>query len=328
MQSIILVAGLGTRMRPHTFTTAKPLLPVAGYPVLKYIVDRLVAIPQMDELIFVVGHLGEQIEAWVKANYATPARFFVQHELNGQAPAVALTRAAVQGSAIIIFGDGIIETDTSGLDTFADDAIAFVQEVEDPSRLGVAVMENGLVTRFVEKPETPVSKLALIGMYFVRDMPWMFAAIDEQIARNIRTKGEFYLADTFSLMVSQGARFRTRVVESWVDAGTMESWIETNRVMLERNGSREIPAVASKIIPPVFIGDGARISGSTIGPYASVSENAVIENSAVRDSVVCENARVENSTLEESVVGRGAVVRGFRGKLNVGEMSEVVGVSK
>lgn len=323
MKSIILAAGLGTRMRPHTFTTAKPLLPVAGQPTLKYILDLLVAVPQMEELVFVVGHLGEQIETWVKANYKMPARFFVQRELNGQAPAVALTRDAVRGAALVLFGDGILNADLAGLDQFRDDAIAFVKEVDDPSRLGVALVENGWITKFVEKPATPVSKLALAGMYFVREMSQMYAAIDEQIAKNIRTKGEFYLADTFNLMVTQGARMRTQEIKTWLDAGTIESWIECNRLMLERNGSREIPTTASNIIPPVFIGDGARIAGSTIGPFVSISENATIENSTLRDSIICADARVRDCALDQSVVGAGANLRGVRGKVNIGSMSAV-----
>ncbi len=325
MKSIILVAGLGTRMRPHTYSTVKPLLPVAGYPILKYILDMLVATRGMEELVFVVGHLGEQIEAWVKANYKMPARFFVQRELNGQAPAVALTRGAVDGSAVIIFGDGIIEADTSGLADFRDDAIAFVQEVADPSRLGVAVVEQGLITQFIEKPATPISKLALAGMYYVREMKRMYAAIDEQIAKNLRTKGEFYIADAFNVLLSHGAKLRARTIRTWIDAGTIESWLEANRLLLERNGSREIPTTNSRVIPPVFIGDGARIADSIIGPYASISAGAVIENSTVRDSIVCESAQVRGATLEQSVVGAGAIVRGVRGKLNVGSASVVDG---
>ena len=323
MKSIILVAGLGTRMRPHTFTTAKPLLPVAGHPTLKYILDMLAAIPEMEEFVFVVGHLGDQVEAWVKANYKMPARFFVQAVLNGQAPAVALTRDAGRGAALVLFGDGILDADLAGLQDFRDDAIAFVQAVDDPSRLGVARVENGLITKFVEKPATPVSKLALAGMYFVREMPQMYAAIDEQIAKNIRTKGEFYLADTFNVMLAQGARMRAREIKTWIDAGTIESWIECNRLMLDRNGSREIPTTASQIIPPVFIGDGARIVNSTIGPYASISENAVIENSTIRDSIVLAGAQVRDSTLAQSIVGVAANVRGVRGKVNVGSMSVI-----
>ncbi|MBI3913281.1 MAG: NTP transferase domain-containing protein [Chloroflexi bacterium] len=323
MKSIILVAGLGTRMRPHTFTTAKPLLPVAGYPTLKYILDMLAAIPAMDEFVFVVGHLGDQIETWVKANYKMPAHFFVQRELNGQAPAVALTRESVRGAALVLFGDGILDADFAGLSDFRDDAIAFVQAVADPSRLGVALVENGLITKFVEKSPTPVSKLALAGMYFVREMPQMYAAIDEQIAKNIRTKGEFYLADTFNVMLAQGARMCAREIKTWVDAGTIESWIECNRLMLERNGSREIPTTASQIIPPVFIGDGARIVNSTIGPFVSISENAVIENSRVSNSIVFAGAQIRDCELRESIIGEQANVRGARGKLNVGKSSIV-----
>ncbi len=325
MKSIVLVAGLGTRMRPHTFTTAKPLLPVAGYPILQYILDALVAIPQMEELVIVVGHLGEQIEEWVRANYQMPARFFIQRELNGQAPAVALTRGAADGSAIIIFGDGILEADTTGLADFRDDGIVFVQEVADPSRLGVAMVQEGYIARFIEKPQTPVSKLALAGMYFVREMKPMYAAIDEQIAKNIRTKGEFYIADTFNILLERGARWRTRAIHAWHDAGTIESWLETNRVLLEKNGSREIPTSASKIIPPVFIADGAQISNSTIGPHASISANAVIENSTVRDSIVFQAARIANSDLSASVIGAHATVRDFRGTLNVGDSSVLAG---
>ncbi|MBI3740207.1 MAG: NTP transferase domain-containing protein, partial [Chloroflexi bacterium] len=174
MKSIVLVAGLGTRMRPHTFTTPKPLLPVAGHPILKYILDMLAAIPQMEEFDIVVGHFGDQIQAWVEAHYKIPARFFLQQNFDGQAPAVALTRPTVRGDAIIIFGDGILQADFSGLADFRADALAFVKAVDDPSRLGVALVENDFVTRLIEKPATPVSKLALAGMYYVREMKKMY----------------------------------------------------------------------------------------------------------------------------------------------------------
>jgi glucose-1-phosphate thymidylyltransferase len=194
MKVIIPLAGFGKRLRPHTYTKPKPLVNVAGKPVLGHILDRLNNL-DIEEIIFIVGYLGEQIEEYVEATYKFHTRYIEQNELLGQAHAIYLAKDHVREPVLIIFVDTIFEADLKALAELTADGAIYVKEVDDPRRFGVVTLQDGFITHFVEKPSTPVSNLAVTGVYYIKDAPMLFECIDELIARNIQTQGEYFLAD-------------------------------------------------------------------------------------------------------------------------------------
>ena len=328
MKVIVPLAGFGKRMRPHTWSKPKPLVNVAGKPVLGYILDKLADLDvEVDELIFIVGWLGEQIQEYYEASgYPYPASFVEQKEMLGQAHAIWLAREHLEGPVLIIFVDTIFEADLADLDTSGLDGMLYVKEVEDPRRFGVAVVgDDGLVTGLVEKPDTFENRLAVVGVYYIRDGDWLTRAIEELMARDIQTKGEFYLADAFTLMIEQGANFGVRAVSIWEDCGTPKDVLKTNRYFLEngRDNVDEAATVHSVIIPPVYIAPSARVERSIIGPYVTIAEGSVVLRSIVRDSIIDEGVYIDDTTLDQSLIGKDAIVRGRYQVLNVGDSARL-----
>lgn len=322
MKVIIPLAGFGTRLRPHTFTKPKPLVNVAGKPVLGHILDKLANL-DVEEIVFVTGYLGDQIEAYVSANYHFPARYVEQKELKGQAHALYLTRDYVQGPVLIIFVDTIFETDLSNLSHVEGDGVLYVKRVEDPRRFGVAVLEDGHVTKLIEKPSTFEHNLAVIGVYYIRDSQWLMRAIDELIRRDIKTQGEYFLADALQLMIDQGARMVANELEVWEDCGKPETVLHTNRYLLDQGHGQVVSTENSIIIEPVYIAQSATVVNSIIGPYVTIADEGVIKNSIVRDSIIDERAHIEGAMLSGSLIGRDAKVSGSFERLNVGDSSQV-----
>lgn len=324
MKAIILLAGLGTRLRPHTYSRPKPLVNVAGKPVLGHILDGMAEL-EFDEIVFVVGYLGELVEKYVSKTYPRlKARYVEQKEMRGQAHAIALAKEFIDQPVLIIFGDTIWETDWTRLDRVGGDGLIFVKEVGDARRFGVVTLEDGLVTRFVEKPDRPISNLAVVGVYYLKNWQGLMRAVDEVLAQNIQTKGEYYIANALQMMIDQGARLEAATIDVWEDCGTREALLQTNRYLLSKGTSKTNgAAVDSLVIPPVYIGDGAKISRSIIGPYVSISPGAVVEDSILRDCIISEDALIQNATLEVSLVGSHARVHGAFQRLNVGDSSEI-----
>jgi glucose-1-phosphate thymidylyltransferase len=322
MKVIIPLAGFGTRLRPHTYTRPKPLISVAGKPVLGHILDKLVRL-ELEEIIFILGYLGDQIRDYVTTHYSFPARFLEQSELKGQAHAIYLAKEHVSGPVLIIFVDTIFDTDLSALKKEPADGILWVKEVEDPRRFGVVVTEHGFITRLVEKPQTAVSSLAVIGLYYVKDSPMLMECIAELMEKDIKTQGEYFLADALQLMIDRRSRFVARTVEVWEDCGKPETVLHTNRYLLEHGGAQEIKTDNSVLIAPVYIESNAAIKDSVIGPYVSVAGGATITRSIIRDSIINENAHIEDANLSQSLVGKDAVVQGSAQRLNVGDSSRV-----
>jgi glucose-1-phosphate thymidylyltransferase len=322
MKVIIPLAGFGTRLRPHTYTKPKPLVNVAGKPVLGHILDKLAGL-DIEEIVFVTGYLGDQIEAYVSANYSFPARYVEQKELKGQAHALYLTRDYVDGPVLIIFVDTIFETDLTGLSRGPSDGTLYVKRVDDPRRFGVAVLEDGHVTRLIEKPTTFEHSLAVIGVYYVRDAQWLMRAIDELIQRDIKTQGEYFLADALQLMIDQGARLEARQLEVWEDCGKPETVLHTNRYLLDHGHEHLAQTENSIVIPPVYIADSATVVNSIVGPYVTIADEGVIKNSIVRDSIIDERSHIEGAMLSGSLIGRDARVSGSFERLNVGDSSQV-----
>ena len=336
LKIFIPMAGWGTRMRPHTWSKPKPLVSVAGKTALEHLMDMFKTLPEPEnvEFIFIVGpYLGElQIPAFIKEKYPNiKAHYVVQNEMKGQSHALWLGREFMHGPMMVVFSDSIIETDFAFLQGEKADGVAWVLPFPDPRRFGVAeVGADGWVKRFIEKPTSIENNLVLIGCYWFKSAERLLAAIEEQMERKISLKGEYYLADTISVMIEGGAKVRTHNGISWLDAGTIEATLETNKVLLEKQG-RQVNTYTGKqvnVIEPCAIDPSAEISNSTIGPYTSIGANCKIENSMVSESIVEAGSEIQAASLSRSMVGRQAKVCG-RGdgqviQLNIGDNSEVV----
>jgi glucose-1-phosphate thymidylyltransferase len=327
MNFVILLAGYGKRLRPHTFSRPKPLVSVAGKPVLGHILDAAANV-KANKTAFVVGYLGDQFEPYVRANYPDmQAEYIVQREANGQATAILLARDAVAGPTCVIFGDTITDADLNRLDEVAAaDGAIYVREIDDPRRFGVVQLdEQGFIQRVIEKPATQENKLALIGVYYVRDAKLLMDACQALIDKNITTKGEYYLADALNVMIEGGARFRIIRADVWLDCGKPDAVLETNRWLLAngRDNSAAHPSGSYVVVPPVNIHPSARIEHSVIGPNASIGADCVISNSVIRESIVDVGAQVSEHVLANSLIGRDAVLIGRSRKFNVGDSSVV-----
>jgi len=325
MKVIIPVAGRGTRLRPHTHTRPKPLVTVAGKPVLGHVLDTLGNL-RPDEIIFIVGYLGEQIEEYVDNNYDFAARYVEQKELKGQAHAIGLVKEHVDGPILIIFVDTIADANLDRLAGLDADGAIFVKEVEDPRRFGVVTLDaNGYITRFVEKPDRPVSNLAVIGIYYLKDSGLMFECIDELIERDIQTKGEYYIADALQLMIDRGSRLIAPAVDVWEDCGTPEAVLHTNRYLLEHDRAGDLHFESTNVvtIPPVHIHPTAEITNSVVGPYTTVAAGCRIEDSVIRDSIIDEGSIIVDTMLDQSLIGKEAFVKGRFRRLNVGDSASV-----
>ncbi len=244
MQVIIPLAGKGTRLRPHTHLVPKPLLKVAGRPVMDWVMDRLAGL-DVRELIFITGHLKEQIEEYARNRYPIPSRFIEQKVQDGTAGAVNLARPYVTGPVLIIFVDTVFEADLTLINRSQADGIIWAKEVEDYQRFGVVVTDrDGYMTRIVEKPSEPISKLANIGLYYIRDVASLWKGIDHTLAQP-PNKGEFYLTDAFQWMIEQGKKILTAEVQGWYDCGKLDTLLETNEILLRKGAARrkEFPGV-------------------------------------------------------------------------------------
>lgn len=309
MDIILPVAGLGTRLRPLTWSRPKPLVSVGGKPILAHVIDRVMPV-NPEKIVFITGFLGQQVEEWAKANYDIPLAFVEQPEMRGQTDAIVRTRDIATGAGLILFPDMVFEADFSYLASSEADVVIYTQEVTDPSAFGVAVKnDQGHVTRLVEKPREPVSNEAVVGIYYFRSMPDLYAAIDEQMERGITLKNEYFIADAIQILIDQGKKVVTAPVTAWEDCGNIEVLLGTNRYLLDRaEPAGERPGAL--IQHPSFVADDAVIEGSVIGPYAAIGAGAVVRNAVVRDSIVDDGAHIENAVIDHSVVGQRARIVG------------------
>ena len=322
MDIILPVAGFGTRLRPQTWTKPKPLVSVAGKPMLEHVLDRVLPL-EPAQVVFITGFLGDQIETWARDNLNVPVAFVEQPEMRGQTDAILRTRELVAGDALILFPDMLFEADFSQLRDVLADVVMFTKEVEDPSALGIAVVEDGRIVRLIEKPQEPISKLAVIGIYYVRHMPDLYAAIEEQMRRGLSLKNEYFIADAIQLMIDAGARVIPLPVTEWEDCGNAETLLSTNRYLLQRQQPEVSARNGSVIVAPSFVADDAIIEGSVVGPFASIGSRVTIRDSIVRDCIVEERARISEAILDRSIVGRRARISGLARGLNVGDDSVV-----
>jgi glucose-1-phosphate thymidylyltransferase len=323
---VIPVAGAGTRLKPHTLTTPKALLAVAGKPILGHILDQ-VAAAGAEQVVLVVGpgEQGERLRAFGASRPDLRVTAVVQDEPLGLGHAVAQTRKAVgDAPLLIVLGDTILKAPLEGLLTGG--SWVGVKEVEDPRRFGVATVANGRITSLVEKPDDPKSNLALVGLYLLERSPALFEALEELSRREKRTRGEIQLTDALALLLERGEVLRPFPVEGWYDCGKTEALLETNRALLDAaaNPAGNVPARPGVVIvPPVALDPSADVMHSVIGPHASIGPRARVLRSVVKNSIVNEGAVVEDALLDRSVVGESAIVRGAYQRLIVGDSSEV-----
>ena len=322
MKAIIPAAGVGSRLKPHTLTQPKVLLNVAGKPIIAHIMDRLVDVG-VDQVVFIVGHLKDQVEAYLRSHYASVQMEFVeQKERKGLAHAVYLGLDDGDDPVLIILGDTIFETDLKPIVNGSVSSLG-AKEVDDPRRFGTIEVENGMVARLVEKPKEPKSNLVIVGIYYIAHSALLKQSIEEIIAENITVKNEYQITDALQRMIDHGERITTFPVDGWFDCGKPETLLATNQYLLEQL-NHDVPANKDSIIhPPVYIPAGAEIESSIIGPYATLGENTIVKNSIVRNSIVGDRTRIENAMLDGSIIGVRAVVEGQFKELNISDSSEI-----
>ncbi len=324
MKVIIPLAGKGTRLRPHTYVTPKPMLRVAGKPVMEYVLDDVKTLPNVEQIIYITGHLKEKVEEFARASTDIPSAFVEQRVQDGTAGAVALARDYVDQPVLIIFVDTIFDADLSIIESSEADGIIWTKEVEDYQRFGVVVTdESGFMTKIVEKPTTPISKRANIGLYYIRNWQLLYEGIANVLEQQPH-KGEWYLTDAFQYMIDHGAKIRVVDVAGWYDAGKIDTLLETNRAMLERGRARSPQSVEnSTILDPVYVETGVTIRNSIVGPNVSIGEGTTVDGSTLSDTIVETYSNIKSSTLTNSLVGHHTVVDGVSGEITIGDHSEV-----
>lgn len=325
---VIPVAGVGTRLRPHTHTRPKVLVHVAGKPMLGHILDELKRY-DVSDVTLVIGHLGEDVIEYVKGAFDYKFNFIWQEEMKGLGHAIWLTHENLRKSSdpiFIVLGDTLFDANFDTILHSKDNWIG-VKEVEDPRRFGVIVLENGLIKSMVEKPKDPPTNLAIVGIYLIQDAELLYSCLDEVVEDNVRSAGEIQLTDALQRMINRGAKIKPFEINEWLDCGKPETLLDTNRRMLaklaQKNGGRGAEIPGCVIRPPVAIEAGAKIENSIIGPNVTVAEGSIIKNSIITESIISANAEVSHSILDQSIVADRAKVVGHTYQLNVGDSSEV-----
>jgi len=322
MRAIIPVAGFGTRLKPHTHSTPKVLLNVGGKPILGHIIDKLL-LSNITKATFVIGHLGEKIEAYIRNEYPSlQADFVIQSEMLGLGHAIYSAIPTFDDDEIfIILGDTIFDVNLENVFTKKISSLG-VKEVDDPRRFGVAFVENGYIQKLVEKPTTIISKLALVGLYYISDSKALINSLCNLIDNNIRTKGEYQLTDALQLMINNGEKFTTFPVEGWYDCGKPETLLSTNQFLLKKNGTNRT-AENVVINHPVFIARDAVVKNCVIGPFATIGERCIVQDCLIKNSIISSDCTVTKTMLENSIIGSHTVIKGSYKKLNAGDSSEI-----
>ena len=324
MQVIIPLAGKGTRLRPHTHLVPKPMLKVAGRPVMDWVMDRLAGL-DVTELIFITGHLRDQVEAYSSGRYGIPCRYIEQTVQDGTAGAVNLARPHVTGPVLIVFVDTVFEADLGLINRTDADGIIWAKEVEDYQRFGVVVTDSaGYMTKIVEKPREPVSKLANIGLYFIRDVAALWQGIDH-VLQSPKNQGEYFLTDAFQHMIENRRRILTAEVGGWYDCGKLETLLETNEILLRKGAARHGEYAGCTIREPVLIEDGVQIERSIIGPNVTIMRGSTIRDCELSHVLVGNDCQLARSCLDHSMLGDHVVIRDFRGAASLADHSELTG---
>ncbi len=322
MRAVIPVAGIGTRLKPHTYSTPKVLLNVGGKPILGHILDKLLK-EGLTKSTFIIGYLGEMIKDYVEKEYPQlKSDFIVQEEMHGLGHAIYMAAPTFDEEDIfVILGDTLFDVDLSYVFKSKYSSLG-VKEVDDPRRFGVAIVEDNFIKKLVEKPQDPVSNLALVGLYYFNNAQSLKAALNELVEKDIRTKGELQLTDAIQIMIDKGEKITTFPVEGWYDCGKPETLLSTNQYLLSQTDKgRDIKSVV--VNKPVFIADDAVIRNSVIGPYTTIASGTVVEDSIIRNSLIGAGAKVSKAMLENSIIGDNSVIQGSFKRLNSGNSTEI-----
>lgn len=331
MKIIIPMAGMGKRMRPHTLTTPKPLIPIAGKPMVQRIVEDITKVcdEKVDEIAFVVGRFGKDAEnglIQVAEKLGAKGRIFYQDEPLGTAHAILCAKECITGKVVVAFADTLFKADFK-LDS-SKEGIIWVQKVEDPKPFGVVKIDsNNVITDFVEKPQTFISDLAIIGIYYFKDGDNLRSELQYLLDNDIKDKGEYQLTNALENMKAKGVKFSPGKVTEWLDCGNKDATVYTNSRILEfiktETSNRNFNNQNSKIIEPCFIGNNVSLIDSVVGPHVSIGENTVIENSVVKNSIIQTNSKIKNAELSNSMVGNYAEFSGRSTDASISDYSTI-----
>ncbi len=327
MKAIIPVAGAGTKLRPHTYTQPKALIPLAGKTILSIIIDQLQE-ARITDFVFIIGYLGEKIQDYVKEKYPNLNCHFVQqNERHGTGHAINLTKEIVgDDEVLIVLGDTIAEYDIKEVVNTPHSMLG-VKKVDDPRNFGVAeIDEDGFISRVVEKPAIPKSNMALVGVYKIKETGFLFSCIQKIIDADIKSYDEFNLTDALECMIQNGVKFQPFKVQNWFDCGKKETLLESNATLLKKFGGNVTEKHAFEntiIIPPVSIGEGCDIKNSVIGPNVAIGENSRINHAIIKDSIIGSYSNLYEIVLNTSLIGSDAEVRGVSRSLNIGDNTAI-----
>ena len=333
MNLIIPMAGMGKRLRPHTLTTPKPLLPVAGKPIVQRLVEDIASVisEPIDEIAFVIGNFGKEVEEGllqIAASVGAKGSIHYQLEALGTAHAILCAQEALKGKVVVAYADTLFRADFKLDDN--KEGIIWVNQVDNPEQFGVVKLhDDGSIEGFVEKPKDFVSDLAIIGIYYFRDGENLRKELQYLLDQNITTGGEYGITDGLQNMMKKGMKFHTESVTNWLDCGNKDATIDTNRQVLgfvaekEQLISDEADVDEAIIIEPCFIGKGAVITNAVIGPFVSVGENTNITNAIIRNSIIQADATIENKLISDSMIGKHAILRGSFNQLSVGDFNQI-----
>ena len=323
------MAGMGKRMRPHTLTVPKPLVPIAGKPIVQRLVEDIAKVCEqpIEEVAFIVGHFGEAVEEkLLKIDESVGAKGTIhyQEEPLGTAHAILCAQEALQGHLVVAFADTLFKADFT-LDTSADGTI-WVQQVEDPRPFGVVKLnESGEITDFVEKPETFVSDLAIIGIYYFQDGAYLREELQYLLDNNIKDKGEFQLTNALENMKNKGTRFIPGKISEWLDCGNKDATVYTNQRYLEYIKDQPDLVAASAqlnnsvVIPPVYLGENVVLNNAVVGPYVSIGNGTQISDSVISNAIVQENTVIKTANISNSMLGSFVTYQGTSVDLSLGD---------
>lgn len=332
MKIIVPMAGRGSRLRPHTLTVPKPLVPVAGKPIVQRLVEDITKVcgEPVDEIAFIIGDFGDQVEKdliAVAENLGAKGSIYHQEEALGTAHAILCAKDSLQGNVVVAFADTLFRADFT-LDSTAD-GIIWVNQIDDPSAFGVVKLDDeNVITDFVEKPTEFVSDLAIIGIYYFKDGAYLKDELQYLIDNNITDKGEFQLTDALENMKKKGTKFVPGKVNEWLDCGNYKATVYTNQRVLEFIKDEDIVCSSlknetSKIIAPCFIGKNVVLKNATIGPHVSIGDNTVIEGSTIKNTIIQTNTTITNSTLTDSMIGNFVKINNNNQELSIGDYNEI-----
>jgi len=327
MKAIIPVAGAGTKLRPHTYTQPKALIPLAGKTILSIIVDQLHE-AGINEFVFIVGYLGEKIQDYVKANYPNLACHFVyQNERYGTGHAIDLAKEIVgEDQVLIVLGDTIAEFDVKAMIDSPYSMLA-IKKVDDPRNFGVAeIDEDGFISRVVEKPAIPKSNMALVGIYKIIQTHDLFICLKKIIDKPVGSAGELSLTDALECMIRAGAKFKSVRVQNWFDCGKKETILKSNATLLKKFGGKVVGMEKFEntiIIPPVSIAEGCNIKNSVIGPNVTIGESTILNYTIVKESIIGSFSRLYDVVLDDSLIGSDTGIKGETRSLNIGDNTDI-----